>query len=242
MSELLSHHQRILEALIKGDNYDTIYLDYQKAFDCCNQGVAASAIRKFGFQGKLGSWLYDFMRNRSQWVVVNNDISSPSSVLSGVPQGSVLGSLIFLLSIEIINDLKLEGNLGLFADDTREGMSIGNVDDAWKVQNDLRVIGAWSDITNMKFNSGKFECLKTGYNQDLKMEYEYITPDMDHIIESKDNIKDLGIWMSSTGDFSFHISKVISKVKQRIGWVQRSFRTNSIEFKKFMWRTYIENL
>ena len=175
-------------------------------------------------------------------MVVNNDISSPSSVLSGVPQGSVLGSLIFLLSIEIINDLKLEGNLGLFADDTREGMSIGNVDDAWKVQNDLRVIGAWSDITNMKFNSGKFECLKTGYNQDLKMEYEYITPDMDHIIESKDNIKDLGIWMSSTGDFSFHISKVISKVKQRIGWVQRSFRTNSIEFKKFMWRTYIENL
>ena len=65
---------------------------------------------------------------------------------------------------------------------------------------------------------------------------------MDHIIESKDNIKDLGIWMSSSGDFSYHISKVISKVKQRIGWIQRSFRTNTIEFKKFMWRTYISGL
>ena len=65
---------------------------------------------------------------------------------------------------------------------------------------------------------------------------------MDHIIESKDNIKDLGIWMSSSGDFSFHISKVISKVKQRIGWIQRSFRTNNIEFIKFMWRTYISGL
>ena len=85
--------------------------------------------------------------------------------------------------------------------------------------------------TNMKINSGKFKCLKSGYNQDLKLEYDYITPDMDHIIESKDNIKDLGIWMSSSGDFSYHISKVISKVKQRIGWIQRSFRTNTIEFK-----------
>ena len=61
-------------------------------------------------------------------------------------------------------------------------------------------------------------------------------------VESKDNIKDLGIWMSSTGEFSYHISKVISKVKQRIGWIQRSFRTNNIDFKKFMWRTYIAGL
>ena len=86
----------------------------------------------------------------------------------------------------------------------------------------------------MKFNSAKFECLKSGYNFDWKNEYDYITPDCDHIIESKDNIKDLGIWMSSTGEFSYHISKVISKVKQRIGWIQRSFRTNNIDFEKFM--------
>ena len=90
LSELLSHHSRILEALLNGDNYDTLYLDYQKAFDRCDQGVAAFAIRKFGFQGDLGAWLYDFMRDRVQWVVANNAISSPSSVKSGVPQGSVL--------------------------------------------------------------------------------------------------------------------------------------------------------
>ena len=64
--ELLSHHSRILEALLKGENYDTLYLDYQKAFDRCDQGVAAYAIRKFGFQGDLGIWLYDFMRDRDQ--------------------------------------------------------------------------------------------------------------------------------------------------------------------------------
>ena len=60
--------------------------------------------------------------------------------------------------------------------------------------------------------------LKTGFNQDLKYEYDYLTPDMELTIENKDHIKDLGIWMSSSGDFSFHITKVISKVRQRIGW------------------------
>ena len=148
-----------------------------------------------------------------QWVVVNNKISSPTNVELGVPQGSVLGPLIFLLTIESINDLNLEGNLGLFADDTREGMAVKSVDDAWKVQLDLDVIGRWSDSNNMKFNSGKFECLKSGFNSDLKLEYVYITPDQEHCIETKEHIKDLGIWMSGSGDFSFHMSKVISKVK-----------------------------
>ena len=133
LSELLSHHSRIFEALLNGDHYDTLYLDYQKAFDRYDQGVAAFAIRKFGFQGDLGTWLYDFMRDRVQWVVANNAISSPSSVKSGVPQGSVLGPLIFLLTIESINYLELDGDLGLFADDTREGMAVRNEEDAWKI-------------------------------------------------------------------------------------------------------------
>ena len=56
--------------------YDTLYLDYQKVFDRCDQGVAAFALRRFGFQGDLGKWLYDFMRQRVQWVVVNNRSST----------------------------------------------------------------------------------------------------------------------------------------------------------------------
>ena len=70
----------------------------------------------------------------------------------------------------------------------------------------------------------------------------HITPDLEHCIETKENIKDLGLWMSDNGDFSYHISKAICKVKQRLGWIRRSFRTNNIEFKKFMWNTYIAGL
>lgn len=65
----------------------------------------------------------------------------------------------------------------------------------------------------MLFNNLKFECLQTGNDFELKEQYNYLTPDMDHIISVKDNVKDLGVWMSSEGNFNFHIQKVISKVK-----------------------------
>ena len=83
---------------------------------------------------------------------------------------SVLGPLIFLLSIESINYLSLDGNLGLFVDDTREGMAVANKNAAWKIQKDLDEIGRWSNFNNMKFNSRKFEVLETGYNHELKSE------------------------------------------------------------------------
>ena len=87
-------------------------------------------------------------------------------------------------------------------------MAVRNEEDAWKIQNDLVEIGQWSSLTNMKFNCSKFECLKTGFNLELKSEYDYLTPEMELTIKNKDNIKDLGIWMSSNGDFSFHITKL----------------------------------
>ena len=167
-----------MDALIAGLNYDTIYLDYQKAFDRCDQGIAAHSLRKFGFQGTLGCWLNDFMRDREQYVIANNAKSAPDKVRSGVAQGSVLGPLIFLLSVESITELDLDGDLGLFADDTRKGMAVGSEEDAIKVQCDLGVLGEWSGEKNMLFNNAKFEALKTGYNEDLKLQYNYLTPDM----------------------------------------------------------------
>ena len=117
--------------------------------------------------------MLDFMLGRKQWVICNNKLSYVSEVRSGVPQGSVLGPLIFILSIESINYNDIQGNLGLFADDTREGLSIGSEFYAMKVQEDLFKLGEWSEDVNMAFNNLKFECLKSGFQGDLKNQYNY---------------------------------------------------------------------
>lgn len=182
------------------------------------------------------------MLDRSQWVIANNGISYESKVKLGVPQGLVLGPLIFIISIESINDNNLDGNLGLFADDTREGLEISSSEDAIKVQEDLHKHGTWSEDVNMVFNNLKFECLQSGFKEYLKVEYNYLTPNLERTIEVKDTVRDLGIWMSSHGDFDCHITKTIAKVRQRMGWISRSFKTNKIESKKFIWRNYITGL
>ena len=134
------------------------------------QGVAAHSLRRFGFQETLGIWLLDFMTDRSQWVIADNNISYESKVRSGVPQGSVLGPLIFILSIESINSNGLNGDLGLFAVDTCDGMKVASSDDTLKVQEDIIKLGEWSDDINMAFNTLKFECLQSGFNENLKLE------------------------------------------------------------------------
>ena len=100
------------------------------------------------------------MTGRTQHVIANNEISYPAEVCSGVPQGSLLGPLIFILSKESINNNNIEGDLGLFTDDTCEGLAIRSASDAMKVQDDLAKLGEWSDDINMAFNNLKFECLQ----------------------------------------------------------------------------------
>lgn len=69
-----------------------------------------------------------------------------------------------------------------------------------------------------------------------------MAPNLDYIIEVKDNVNDLGVWMCSNRNFYFHITKTIANVRKRIGWIQGSFRTNNIEFRMFLWCNYIAGL
>ena len=75
LSQLLLHQNMIIKALLEGKNLDSIYCDFQKAFDKCDINMAAHALRRSGIQGKLGIWILDFMSNRNQYVIANNSIS-----------------------------------------------------------------------------------------------------------------------------------------------------------------------
>ena len=92
---------RILEA---GDNVDAIYLDFLKAFDKVDIGILLRKAKALGISGKLGRWIHAFLTGRQQVVIVNGRKSQESAVLSGVPQGTVLGPLLFLIYISDISE------------------------------------------------------------------------------------------------------------------------------------------
>ena len=104
LTNLIEYYESILHQLEYNRGVDSIYLDFSKAFDKCDHGIILDKLTTLGVSGKLHNWLQDFLQNRKQQVVVQGCASEPVTVTSGVPQGSVLGQLLFLILMYDIAD------------------------------------------------------------------------------------------------------------------------------------------
>ena len=122
LTQLLSHWDSILDGLEGGEGVDTVYLDFSKAFDKVETGVLLHKLRESKVLGKVGCWLGAFLdsRRRQQAFAVEGRISSLSQVISGVPQGTVLGPVLFLLHIaDIAKEVSVGTMTTSYVDDTR---------------------------------------------------------------------------------------------------------------------------
>ena len=149
-SQLLLHLKLLHDSFDIGEEIFTLYLDFCKAFDKVNHYLLLGKLKSFGIGGKLLQLLSSYLEDRSQRTVIKNIYSEYLPINSGVPQGSVLGPLLFLV---FINDCPnvLETSIAyLFADDTK----INNTEPVL-LQNDLLRLHQWSLENKMQFNFSK---------------------------------------------------------------------------------------
>ena len=159
LSALLSVYDENILNLSNGQMSctDMIYLDFAKAFDKVDHGVLLHKLKQLGITGKLGNWLLSFLSNRNHFVRILGGVSSDGSVLSGVPQGTVLGPLLFLVLLSDISSDINHSSVVSFADDTRVYREINEISDCSLLQNDLDNIYTWASVNNMVFNDSKFQ-------------------------------------------------------------------------------------
>ena len=238
LSQLLDHHNKVLNLLEDGLNVDSVYLDFAKAFDKVDHNIVLQKLSSLGVRGKLLMWIKSFLTCRTQRVMVNGVLSNPCPVISGVPQGSVIGPLLFLVLLSDIDMNTVSSFLSSFADDTRLSRGVSNVAGASALQTDLEAVYQWAEDNNMSFNHTKFEVLRFGLDSTLKLTTNYTSPN-GTIIDDKDHVRDLGITMSSDCTFKEHINKMCQSARNMCSWILRTFKSRSHDLMLTTWKSLV---
>ena len=224
LSQLLAHHNDVIEGLVNGSDVDVIYLDFAKAFDKVHHGILLNKLNNIGIRGEVHKWLKSFLLGRTQKVSVEGALSDESKVTSGVPQGTVLGPILFLIHISDINSRVTHSKVTSFADDTRILKWINKPNDREKLQEDLEKIYQWSDDNKMKFNDDKFELISYPVRPENHSQPYYHTRNGSQI-DNKPELRDLGILLSKEATFSSNINQKVATAKKLVGWILRTFHS-----------------
>ena len=159
--QLLEVLDRWTEAIDKGYNIDCVYMDYQKAFDTVPHRRLLQKAKAYGVTGQILGWIKSFLSSRRQVVMVNGENSSWKDVTSGIPQGSILGPLLFVLFINDLPDI-VDSDAYLFTDDTKIFKIITKQGDSTVLQGDLDKLNKWSDNWLLRFHPDKCKVMFIG--------------------------------------------------------------------------------
>ena len=211
--------------MLNGSQVDSIYLDYSKAFDSIVHEKLLFKLEKYGIAGNLLVWLSSFLSNRMQAVKVNNNLSEWSQVLSGVPQGSVLGPLLFIIYINDLNNCcpDLE-SLYLFADDAKYFSVIESLSDCISFQNTLTSISNWSNLWQLNLAPDKCKVISFSYHQ-TSFTYNYSVNSV--ALLRVNDVVDLGVRFSPNLSFSSHIKETCNKARRKASIILNCFKSKN---------------
>ena len=201
--------------------WDIEILDFSKAFDTVPHNRLLQKLEFYGIQGDILEWISVFLKSRDQCVVVEGQRSGTVSVDSGVPQGTVLGPLLFLLHI---NDLPsvVSSQVRLFADDCLMYRPIEARGDQEDIQSDLDALQQWGDAWGMRFNAKKCHIMRISRStRPLSKFYSLCNT----IISEVNCAKYLGINITSDLQWSNHISGISSQANSSLGFIWRNLRS-----------------
>ena len=216
LTNVLCFLEEITKWIDVGSPVDIIYLDFQKAFDKVPHQRLLLKLKAHGIGDSITDWIEQWLTDRRQRVVVDGEVSNWKSVLSGVPQGSVLGPILFLIYINDLDE-SITSNVLKFADDTKLFRKVNTDCDKQHLQNDLDRLVKWSEKWQMLLNFGKCKCLHTGHGN-LNVNYKMGATVLGTTVKEKD----LGVTISADMKVSEQCGIAASKGNQILGLIRRN--------------------
>ena len=212
-------------------------MDYQKAFDTVPHRRLILKIKAYGFTPSIVAWLEDFLAERKQVVNIKGERSRSKQIKSGIPQGSVLGPLMFLLFVNELPEL-VNSFLYLFADDNKIWRRIEHPKDKETLQADLDIIYQWSKTWLMQIHPDKSAHMRIGEEME-NPHFEYIVGTS--AVKYSGLEKDIGVEIDTKLSFDDHINNKAKKANMMSGWIRRSFQFMNKEIFNLLYKALVRH-
>ena len=234
LSNLIMNLEEITSMIDNMHSVDQIYLDFQKAFDKVPHQRLIFKLEKAGISGKVLNWIESFLSHRQQCVKINGSYSNWTDVKSGVPQGSVLGPILFILFINDLPDSIDTCSCSIFADDTKLNGRVDSDEDANSIQCDINNLHDWCNKWKLVFNSDKCHVMHFGSKN--RKNYYHING---RLISPVMQEKDLGVIISADLKAENNVVYSVNKANRILGMIKRTFSYLNHEMLAQLFKVFV---
>ena len=233
VQQLLLFLDHLLQSKSTPTQFDSIYLDFSKAFDKVPHNLLLLKLRSLGIIGNLWQLLHHYLSDKSLCVAINNTLSPTLLVLSGVPQGSILGPLLFIIYVDDLHSLQMYSRLLMFADDTK---CLSSPSDTVQIQHDLNELSQWLCLP---FNVTKCSLIHFFSTSSLLSSTYYLNCSPVSTVVSQ---KDLGVLFTEDLSWSSHYKQLAATAYKTLGLLRRTFSSAvDIPTRKLLYTSLIRS-
>ena len=229
LTQLLTSYSNVYSALDAGICCDIAYFDFKKAFDTVPHNELLLKLWMTGITGPLWLWFNDYLKNRLHYVSICGESSPLLPVLSGVPQGSILGPILFLVYINDLPSAISYSSAYLFADDTKFIKSITSFNDSVQLQRDIDSLSSWCRTWNLSLNQDKCAVMRISLRSHTDP-HSYTINNSNIKISS--NQRDLGIIISHNLSWDAHYSYICANAYRALNFIRRNITFSSPQHLK----------